>query len=419
MNQIERRVVDAIDTEAMLRFLGELVGIRSLDGHESEAQRFMARSMRSFGMAVDEWEIDLAALRQHPAFCWEVERAEGLGVVGWLGEDRGGRSLILNGHVDVVPAGDEANWGHAPWRATLDNGQVYGRGALDMKGGLACALFAAKAIRDAGVSLRGRLLVQSVIGEEDGGCGTLASILRGHTADGAIIPEPTELAIAPAQAGALNFRLIVPGLSAHGCVREEGVSAIEKFIPLHRALLELEAERNARERSPLFARYRLPYPLSIGVLRAGDWPSSVPESLVCEGRYGIAIGEDAASARAEFEAAVARAVAADPWLAQRPPTVEWWGGQFDPAAIPADHPLAQTLAGAYADAAGAAPRFEGMTYGADMRLLMNVGGIPTVMFGPGDVRHAHRPDEHVPLAHLHAAVRTLALAALRFCGYDE
>ena len=112
-----------------------------------------------------------------------------------------------------------------------------------MKGGLCCALFAAKAVRDAGVRLRGRLSVASVVGEEDGGTGTLATILRGHTAHGAVVVEPTRLRVVPAQAGSLMFRLVVHGLSAHGCVREEGVNAVEKFVPLLAALRRLEAER--------------------------------------------------------------------------------------------------------------------------------------------------------------------------------
>ena len=419
MHEVERRVLDAIDADGLLACLRELVAIRSLDGQELAVQEHVAAQMRRLGLEVDVWELDFVALRQHPAFCWEVERERGLGVVGVLGEDRGGRSLIFNGHVDVVPAGDEANWRYPPWAGMIADGRVYGRGALDMKGGLCCALFAAKALRDAGVRLKGRLMIESVIGEEDGGVGMLAAVLRGYSADGAVIVEPTELCVAPAQAGALNFRLTVHGRSAHACVREEGVSAIEKFIPVHAALMELERERNAGVRDPLYARYALPYALCIGRVSAGNWPSSVAERLVCEGRYGVAIGEDLAEARRRFEAAVAQAAQADPWLREHPPIVEWWGGQFEPANVAVDHPIVTTVADAFSAATGAAPRLEGMTYGADMRLLVNVGHTPTVMFGPGDVRNAHRPDEFVPIADLVAVTRTLALTALRFCGYDN
>jgi len=418
MNSLERRVLQAIDLDGLLDVLARLVALRSLSGQETPAQEAVAAEMERLGLSVDVWELDFERLRQHPAFSVEVERERGLGVVGTVGEDAGGRDLILNGHIDVVPAGDPANWRYPPWEATVADGRVYGRGTVDMKGGLCCALFAARAILDAGVRLKGRLMVASVIGEEDGGVGTLAAVLRGYRGDGAVVVEPTELIIAPAQAGALNFRVTVPGLSAHGCVREEGVSAIEKFIPIYQALMELEQRRNRDLDDPLFARYAMPYALCVGTLRAGDWASSVAESLTFEGRYGVAVGEDVAAARGELEQAIAEAARNDPWLRDHPPAVEWWGGQFEPARVDPQHPLVQVVRAAYTDATGSPSRVEGMTYGADMRLLVNVGDTPTVLFGPGDVRRSHRPDEYVPLADLMAATRTLALAALRFCGLE-
>jgi acetylornithine deacetylase len=421
MNSTEQRVLAAIDQAGLLAALAELVAVPSLDGtpEENVAQEVAAAIMRRCGLAVQTWEIDLPTLYAHPACSWEVPRERALGVVGELGTDAGGRSLIFNGHVDVVPAGDLANWTYPPWQATVADGRVYGRGAVDMKAGVCCAIFAAKALHDAGVRLRGRLQVQTVVGEEDGGLGTLAAIMAGHTADAAVVLEPTELRVAPLQAGAHNFRLTVYGLAAHGCVREEGVSAIEKFVPLQRAILALERERNERHRHPRFARYRTPYPICIGTLRAGTWASSEAERLVAEGRYGIAIGEDPLQARRELEEAVGRAAAADPWMHDHPPRLEWWGGTFDPASTPEDHPIVGALAESFGAATGSTATLEGMPYGADMRLLVNVGGIPTVLFGPGDVRVSHRPDEYVPIADVLACTRTLALAALRFCGYEE
>ncbi|WP_298819359.1 ArgE/DapE family deacylase [Chloroflexus sp.] len=425
LNQTEQRVLASIDEAGLLEALATLVSIPSLDGTDAEndAQLAVAALLDTPGIAVDCWEIDLPQVYSHPACSWEVARKRALGVVGILGADRGGRSLILNGHVDVVPAGDRRFWRSDPWQATIAEGRVYGRGALDMKGGLCCAIFAARAIAAAGIQLRGRLLIQSVIGEEDGGLGTLATILRGHTADAAIVAEPTELKIAPAQAGAHNFRLTVYGAAAHGCVREEGVSAIEKFVPLHQAILALERARNDRLRATdpagLFARYRTPNAICIGVVRAGEWASSEAEQLVAEGRYGIGIGEDPATARAELEQAIAAAAAQDPWLRAHPPTLEWWGGRFDPASTPLDASIVQTLADCDQAVRELPARFEGMTYGADMRLLVNVAGIPTVLYGPGDVRDAHRPNESVAIADLLTATRVFALTALRFCGYDE
>ena len=221
----------------MIAYLRRLIGVCSLSGAETEAQRHVAAQMERCGLEVDVWDLDFDELRRHPAYSAEVERADGMGVAGVLGGGTGGLSLIVNGHVDVVPPGDESNWRFPPWQGTVSDGRVYGRGALDMKGGLCCALYAAKAIHDAGVRLPGKLIIESVIGEEDGGVGTLAAIERGYRADGAIVVEPTELIVAPAQAGALNFRVTVPGLAAHGCIREEGVSAIEKFVPIYESLM--------------------------------------------------------------------------------------------------------------------------------------------------------------------------------------
>ena len=443
LSAAERRALQALDLDGLVALLRELIAVPSLDGEESPAQRRVAAWMESAGLATDVWRIDFDELSRHPDWCHEVDRDEALGVVGWYEEKAAGRAaagsyagpsgpgcdLMLNGHIDVVPVGDKAAWTTPPWDPAVRDGRVYGRGAADMKGGLACALFAAKAIRDAGVRLRGRLSVASVVGEEDGGTGTLATILRGHTADGAIVVEPTQLAVIPAQAGSLMFRLVVPGLSAHGCVREEGVNAVERFLPLFTALRQLEAERcgvvvgaadvAGDPHSPLFARYRLPWPIEVGTLRAGDWASSVPDKLVAEGRLGVAIGEEPAAARQAFAEAIARAAAADPWLAEHPPTVEWWGGRFDPAVTDPSDPLVTAVIDAATAVSGGAPPLEGVTYGADMRLLVNVGGIPSVLFGPGDVRVAHMPDEYVPIEELRGAAQALLLTALRFCGVED
>jgi acetylornithine deacetylase len=416
MDTVEQRVLDAIDVDGMVQFLCELIAIPSLTGEETAAQERVAAEMERCGLAVDVWDLDLEVLRRHPAYSAEVERDHALGVVGVLGKDRDGRSLILNGHIDVVPAGDEANWSYPPWQGTVAGGKVYGRGAVDMKGGLCCALYAARALREAGVRLDGRLVVESVVGEEEGGVGTLAAMLRGYRADGAVVVEPTELVVAPAHAGALNFRVKVPGRSAHGCLREEGVSAVEKFMPVHQALMALEQARNQCITDPLFADYERPYALCVGRIQGGDWASSVPDWLTFEGRYGVAVGEDVSEARLRLEEAVAEAAKADAWLREHPPKVEWWGGQFAPACIPTHHPLVETVCGAYGQVGGTHARVAGMTYGADMRLLVNEGEIPTVLFGPGDVRQAHRADEYVPVNDLVTAARTLALSALRFCG---
>lgn len=413
----------AIDADALVETLCELIAIPSEGGSETPAQQYVAARMAAFGMHVDVWNIDFDSLRRHPAYTAEIEREHGLGVVGTLGQHRGrgdGPTLILNGHVDVVPAGERSRWRHPPWRGTVEGGRVYGRGSADMKGGLCCALFAVRAIHDAGIELPGTLVVQSVIGEEDGGAGTLAAIERGYcgaaAGDAAIIMEPTELMVAPAQAGALGFRITVPGLAAHGALRAEGIDPIEKFIPIYSALHEFESGRNHAVADPMFQACEIPFALCVGRLQCGIWASTVAEALVCEGRLGVGPGEDSNQVRDAFETTVQAAAAPDPWLKDHPPTVEWTGAQFEPAAIDADHRVVTTLTESFRAATGADATVRGMPYGADMRLLVHQGNTPTVLFGPGNVRHAHAPDEFVAIDELVAATRTLALASLRFCS---
>jgi acetylornithine deacetylase len=228
----------------------------------------------------------------------------------------------------------------------------------------------------------------------------------------------------PACAGALTFRLRVRGRSAHASRRTDGVSAVDKLWPLWRALADLEARRNAVP-DPLMARWPVPYPLSIGVVRAGDWASSVPDLLVAEGRLGVALGEEPAAARRDLEAAVAEAGAADPWLRDHPAEVEWWGGQFASGQLPEGSDLVARVGAAHRAAVGARgapagagdpPAVWGAPYGSDLRLLTGLGGIPTVHYGPGDSAAAHAPDESVAVAEVHTAARALAVLALDVCG---
>lgn len=416
LTSAERLVADAVDKDGLIEATVELVRIRSDRGREIEAQEYVAARAETLGLEVDRWEVDLPRVKAHPAASWEIERDRAVGVAASLAGGEG-RTLVLNGHVDVVPPGPDSEWSHPPFEGVRSGGRIYGRGALDMKGPLMAGLYALAAVRGAGVTLDGRAVLQSVFGEEDGGLGTLAAILRGHVGSGAIVMEPTRSVVAPVQSGCLNFRVIVPGRAAHGAIRTEGVSALEKLFPVYHALVELEDRRNEAFRGrELYGPYPTPFPICVGTVSGGSWASSVPERVVIEGRIGVLPGESMEAARDALEECVGAAAVDDPFLHAQPPTVEWWGGRFFPVETPVDDPLVTTLDSAVHAVRGASPAFEAVPFGADAGLFSNVARMPAVLFGAGDIRRAHAPDEYIDEDELVQMSQVLAVSILRYCG---
>ena len=420
MDRRTSEVLGALDElgEPMLDELTTLVAIPSVSGTaaENDALAHLATVFGDLGLDVDHWALDLDDLTARPDFPGvEVERAEAFGLVGRLAGRGGGRTLMFNGHVDVVPPGDPTQWPATPFTPTLSEGRLAGRGTCDMKAGLVAALWATTAIRTAGVELAGDVVVAAVLGEEDGGLGTYATLARGWTADACVIPEPTDLDLVPGNAGSLTFRLTINGLATHAARRTEGVSAIDKLVPVLSVLRRLEAERNA-DVDPLARRWELAYPISLGTVHGGDWASSVPDRLVAEGRLGVLLGEDLADARSALEEAVAAGCAEDPWLTDHPVGVEWWGGQFASGRLPAESDLAERVGDAHRHAGGGPHRTWIAPYGSDLRLMTSIGGVPTLQYGPGDVTLAHGPNEHVVLDDVRTCARTLAVLALDLCG---
>ncbi|MGY1739189.1 MULTISPECIES: ArgE/DapE family deacylase [unclassified Blastococcus] len=414
----EARVLSAVDAAWATDRLARLVAVPSIGGTaaEVEVQHLVGDWLDGLGCDVDRWPIDLVAAAAAPdAPGQEVVREEAWGVVGTLpAADDGVPALVLCGHTDVVPPGDRAQWAGDPFVARVADGALHGRGACDMKGGLVSALAALAAIRTAGVRLARPVALHAVVGEEDGGLGAWATLARGHRGDACVIPEPTAGAVVTAAAGALTFRLRVPGLAAHAAHRDRGVSAVELFAEVHADLRAFEAERQ-RGADPRFGEARYPFGLSIGTVRAGDWASSVPDLLVAEGRYGVRLGEPVVAARQALEDRVAAFCAGHRWLAGHPVRVEWTGGSFASGELTPGSPLLPEVRAALADAgAGPAPE-RAVAAGTDLRLYA-AAGIPTLHFGPGDLHLAHGPAERVPLAEVVTAARAFALLVLRRCG---
>ena len=397
----------------MISVLTELIAIPSVGGTEAEIaiQYWLADRLAGLGLGVDLWPIDLAAVRGRPDYPGEeVDRTAAYGLIATNAP--GERpALILCGHVDVVPVGDPASWTSEPFAPVVDDGRVIGRGACDMKGGVAAIMAAIEQVLSEAADVP-PFAVHFVVGEEDGGLGAYATLARGHGGAACIIPEPTDLQMITANAGALTFRIEVPGRATHGSTRYEGYSAIDGYLPIHAALAELERSRNLNP-EPLLAEYPIAYPLSVGRITGGDWPSSVPDLVIVEGRYGLRVDEQPAAGRAELEAAVAQAASRDRFLRDHPPRVSWPGGIFRGGRLVAGHPLRDLVAVAHADVTGRPVGQErGGPYGSDLRHYVGAG-IPTLHYGPGSPREAHGPDEAVSIEEVMITAQVLALALRR------
>ncbi|MGY1694574.1 ArgE/DapE family deacylase [Geodermatophilus sp. SYSU D00814] len=412
-SRAEEAVLDALDVTALHRTLADLLRVPSVTGSDAESELLAALAERTAraGMDVDHWRLDVDELAGRPGFPGtEVPRRESWGLVATTGDDAG-PTVVLQGHVDVVPPGDLRRWAGDPWTPRVSGPRLHGRGACDMKAGVAANLAVAEAVLASGVRLPGRLALHLVGGEEDGGLGAFATLARGHRGDACVITEPTSGTLTTAAGGALTFQLVVPGEPAHGSARWAGRSAVEHFVFVDAVLRELEAERNAVV-DPLMAEYPIAHTLSIGTVVAGDWASTVPDSLTATGRLGVRLDEDPAQARAAVEERLAAACAEHPFLRSHPVEVTWPGGQFAPGRTPAGAPLRQVVTAAQEDLTGTAPRERGVPYGSDLRLYA-AEGVPTLHYGPGDVVHAHSYDEHVDLTELTAVTRVLAVATVR------
>lgn len=403
----------------MIADLQSLIRIPSITGSEEAVAAWTADALRDLGLAVELVTPDPVAIRADPD--WPGEEMDRMAlpvVIGRAGDPGRGPRIILSGHLDVVPPGDPTTWTTDPWGAEIRDGLLYGRGACDMKGGVVSIMAAVRMLGATGVleHLDGELLVVLVPSEEDGGQGTLAAIRAGATGDLAVITEPSNLDVVVAHAGAITFRLTVPGRAAHASQRREGVSALDKLFVLSRALEADETRRNAAETDPLMTALGLPYPTIIGKVEGGEWASTVLDQVVVHGRYGVRLGQSAAAAEADLRAAITDACMADDFLRDHPATVEIAGGRFGSARVPSDHRLPLGLASVAERVTGRRPDLLGEPYGADMQMFVNVGDTPCVIFGPGDVRVAHSADEYVPLDEVEACAKVLAAWVEREIG---
>lgn len=424
---IKNRISAAVDAlkDNMIVFIQKLIQTPSLPGEEKKVQNIIASKLKELNFDVDVVPIQLDVLNNHQAFSHDGFPVDNrMNVIGlWKGstpnETTPGNnncgSLILNGHVDVVSPGNESQWEHSPWSGAIKNGRIYGRGSADMKAGLATAIFACEALQKLGYQPGKNIMIQSVVGEETGGCGTLTNIIKGYTADAAIIMEPTELKIYPVQSGALSFRIKIKGKSIHACMKNKGVSAVEKFYIIFHAVNEFEWQRHLKYKNPIFEDPKNVAPINFGTVTSGDWPSTVPGTLVTEGRFGIFPDESAAQAKQAFEETIKKAAMKDEWLKNNLPEIEWFEGQFEPGTTNMQEPIIQTLSACHEVVLEEEIQFAGATYGSDLRLFTNYANIPAVLYGPGDVKDAHTVNESISIEEIVKAAEVLALTIINWC----
>ncbi|MFB7641474.1 peptidase [Peribacillus butanolivorans] len=403
-----------------IRLLQKLVQEPSKRGQEGSAQAIVVEKCRQLGLEIDLWEIGDEKLRNHPHFY--CDRKDFKGNPNLVAIKRGigkGKSLILNGHIDVVPEGDHTAWHDDPYSGTAKDGKVFGRGTTDMKGGNVSLLLALEAIIESGIQLKGDVIFQSVIEEESGGAGTLAAVLRGYRADGAIIPEPTNMKLFPLQQGSMWFRLIVKGKSAHGGTRYEGVSAIDKAISVMLEIKKLEQERNESLRHSLYKNVTIPIPINIGSIQSGNWPSSVPDIAVLEGRFGIAPTETMEAAQRSLMQCIEALNETDAWFKEKPIELEWFGARWLPGSLELEHPLMKTLGAYYEKVMGEQPLVEASPWATDGGYLSSVGSTPVVVFGPGETKLAHDSNEYIEVDKMMDVAKIIALTIIEWCGVEE
>jgi acetylornithine deacetylase len=398
--------------DELVGLVAELVRRPSLLGQEAAAQAYVAEHLRASGLATASWDLDATITGLPEAGASGVPFPGRPNVAGTRRGAGGGRSIILNGHIDVVSPEPVAAWSHDPWGAEIVGGRMFGRGAFDMKSGIALNLFLARLLDDLGIGLAGDLIVQSAIEEECTGNGSL-DLSRRYRADAALVTEPECGRFTWAHMGVLWFRVAVTGKAAHAMIATQGVNAIVKTMPIIAALLDLERRLNETIH-PAWADVEHPVNLNIGVIRGGDWPSTVPGACELHCRLGFFPGHTPAEMHRLIEATIADAAAGDSWLRDHPPVVTYDGFQSSGSLVSLEEPSVQTLARWHQRVTGAAMRPVVGTSINDMRYF-NFAGIPAGCYGATG-GNGHAADEWLDLASLVPTAKVLGGFLLEWCG---
>jgi acetylornithine deacetylase len=412
-------IADAVRGQAGLieDLLVALIDSPTVLGNEGPGQDVMRDAFADLGLEPVDVPMDADALRANTVaapFDWDVGGK--VNVVGtWEpAEPRDGRSLILNGHIDVVSPEPLSAWTRPPFMAVREGDWIYGRGAADMKCGLAAIVGAVKALRSLGLRPRAPVHLESVVEEECSGNGTLSCIMAGYSADAGIVAEPFGAAITVSQVGVLWFQVLVRGTPVHAAEEQRGVNAIEKSYRIMEALRGLEAELNIAPPPP-YDSFAHPINLNVGAIRGGDWASTVPGECVTSYRVAAYPGTRIRHLQDQIEAVVAEAAVEDPAIFANPPEVRYSGFTSEGYEIADDHPLVHTLAGAFARQSGRPPAIVATTGTTDAGILGRHGNTPSVCFGPY-AEQAHAVDERVWFPSVVETAQVMALFIRDWCG---
>lgn len=424
-DDLKAQLCDAVDAafDAQVSFLSELTSHPSTRGNEQSAQDFMAEALAARGMEVDRWQIDVAEIQHLPGFSPVVgPYDDAVNVVGTHhATGKKGRSLILNGHIDVVPEGPLDMWDSPPFDPRVEDGWLYGRGGGDMKAGLASNLFALDALAACGLAPAGDVFFQSVVEEECTGNGALACLARGYKADAALIPEPFSERLVAAQLGVLWFQVHLKGLPTHVAYAGTGSNAIDAAIPLIQALHEMEHRWNAVDRRhPDYAHMDHALNLNIGKIAGGDWTSSVPAWCVFDVRMGLFPGQSIDAAKTEIEAVILDAARDNAFLRNSLPEIVYHGFHAEGYALSQDSSAKaasaiDALDQAHRTATGTALEREAITATTDARFFGLYADTPALVYGPR-AEAIHGFNERVELESMRRVTKATALFIADWCG---
>ncbi len=422
MDARERKIIATVDAVAddIIDLTERLVRQPSVLEEEGGALETMEEALRDLGLSPVRVPVDPKKLAAHPGFApvpWGYEGRYNL-VAKRPADGSGGRSALFNGHLDVVSPEPLDLWESDPFVPFIRDGWLHGRGGGDMKAGVAAMTYALHAVERAGFGLRAPVTLEAVIEEECCGNGALACLDAGYDAEAVLIPEPFGPMLYTAQVGVLWFKVALRGVPSHVQEASAGTNAIEKSWPVIGALRALEAELNAEQRPGPYRDLDHPLNLNIGIIRGGDWPSTVPAAAEFHARLSFFPGTSYAQIRNRIEEAVARTAREDSWLAQNPPQVEFYAFRSEGHVTDRDQPALSTLNDCHRDLTGRDAESYISTCTTDLRAFHFFGKGEGTCYGPVAV-NIHAANERVEIASIQQVARAYALFLARWCGLTD